>query len=161
MLLALRSGGRITGAEFEKRRDAWVTAWKARVPIQYHGYVWLHGYARVAETREDATRALEALGDVRLPAYTPKTLASASLGHTYFLAGRLDDALPLLERAAASCLALELPAQHTRAQQWLARAGGRPCACAAYRLVAAAGHATPRSVSADRRARARWRCAAR
>jgi eukaryotic-like serine/threonine-protein kinase len=163
-LRALRAGGRISTADLAAQQAAWMTGWQQRIAKDGHGYIWLHGRAALAETPEDAKAALAALGDVKLPSYTPKTLVGASLGRTYLLAGRVDDALAPLERAAASCLALELPVDHTRAHLWLGRAreakGDTAGACAAYAVVLGRwGKATPRSVSADE-ARARTKALA-
>ena len=61
------------------------------------------------------------------------------MGRTFLLAGRTDEALPSLERAARSCRVFELPVEHTRAQLWLGTAreakGDKEGACAAYRAV--------------------------
>jgi serine/threonine-protein kinase len=67
----------------------------------------------------------------------------------------IDDALPYLQRAARSCVALEVPFEHTQVQlvlgQALAARGRRDEACAALGVVLARwGHARPRSVTADR-----------
>jgi len=80
----------------------------------------------------------------------------------HLLAGDVDGAIASLERAAASCLALELPFEQTRAQLTLGKAleakGETARACAAYRAVLARwGRATPRSITAEearRRSRA-------
>jgi len=117
--------------------------------------LWLHAYASAVETREDAERALAelpAFGPV--PDFTPYFPGDAYVGATYFLAGRVDDALPYLERAAYSCAALESPIEHTRAQRTLgdplAQVGRHEQACAAWSVVLSRwGAARPRSITAD------------
>ena len=127
-----------------------------RVIPLYAPYVWLHGYAAVADTSDDAAHALEALTRFgKAPSYTPSTLGDAFEGTTYLLAGHTDQALPLLRRAARSCLALESPIEHTLVHaalgQALAAAGDREGACAARRVVLSRwGSAKPRSVTAER-----------
>jgi TolA-binding protein len=84
-----------------------------------------------------------------------------AFGMTYLLAGKVDEALPYLERAARSCSALDHPLTQTAAHLHLGTAlearGDRPGACAAYRTVLERwGAAKPRSVSAEA-ARARSR----
>jgi serine/threonine-protein kinase len=157
MLRALAAAGRIDKAALAVRRDAWTDEWRKRVHASLWPYLWLQAYAPAA-TRDEALVAIQALG-VPLPAYTPKTLGIAYAGHAYLLASRLDDALPLLERAGASCMALEFPMEHTLAHLWLGRAREAKAdtagACKAYAVVLERwGKAKPRSVSADE-ARAR------
>jgi serine/threonine-protein kinase len=113
----------------------------------------MHGYAVPAETAQDAADAFGLLKSP-LPVYAPKTLALASVGRAHFLAGRIDEALPLLERGATSCMALEFPVAHTRANLWLGHAreakGDKDGACKAYQVVLSRwGRAKPRSVSAE------------
>jgi hypothetical protein len=160
---AERRAGLLTDADFERARDEWVRGWEARLPRAYLPYAWLHGYARVADTPSDAARALAELPRFgAAPVFTPLTFGDAFVGKTYALAGRPGDALPYLRRAAASCLALEHPFEHTEAHLWLGQAlaatgAPREEACAAYGVVLSRwGRATPRSVTAER-ARAAWR----
>ncbi len=160
-LRALRAAGQITPAELRAQRDAFVTAWRDRLAPEAFGYVWMHGRAGLVETPADAREALADFPAVTVPAYTPKTLATLYVGKTYLLAGRVDDAVAALSRAARSCLALELPVAHTRAHLWLGKAyeakHDSAEACRAYGVVLARwGKAIPRSVSADE-ARARSR----
>ena len=161
VLRALRAGAKIDAAELERRTAAWTESWDRRIVTPGRGYVWINGWATIAETPDLAKRAVAGLGEMKVPEYTPKTLAIGAVGRTYLLAGRIDDALPLLEQAAGSCMALELPVPHTHANLWLGRAreakGDTAGACKAYAVVLDRwGHATPRSLSADE-ARARSR----
>jgi serine/threonine-protein kinase len=155
-LLAQRRGGLISGPEFEARRAAWVTAWEQKAPAAQRAFVWLHGYATAIETRADAERALAELPHWgAIPTFTPYLLGDAYVGRVFFLAGRTAEALPYLERAARSCLAVESPFEHTQVQldlaQVLGQVGRREEACSAYGVVLSRwGAARPRSVTADR-----------
>src|SRR6185295_3195696 len=100
-----------------------------------------------------------ALGKTEVPPFVPKTFGVAYVGHTRFLAGRVDEALPLLDKGASSCQELELPWAHARAQLWAGQAreakGDLDGACRAYAGVLERwGNAKPRSITADE-ARAR------
>jgi len=156
LLLAERRGGLLTPAEFEARRASWVAAWEQKMPAAQRPFVWLHGYATAIETRADAERALAELprwGPI--PTFTPYLLGDAYAGRAFFLAGRTPEALPYLERAARSCLAVESPFEHTQVQldlgQALGQVGRHDEACASYGVVLARwGAARPRSVSADK-----------
>jgi serine/threonine-protein kinase len=156
LLLAQRRGGLISGPEFEARRAAWVTAWEQKAPAAQRAFVWLHGYATAIETRADAERALAELPHWgAIPTFTPYLLGDAYVGRVFFLAGRTAEALPYLERAARSCLAVESPFEHTQVQldlaQVLGQVGRREEACSAYGVVLSRwGAARPRSVTADR-----------
>jgi serine/threonine-protein kinase len=157
MWSALRAAGKLDGAEVLRRRDAWLARW----PNRLDGFKWMHGNAALVVNPEEAKKELAARGELGIPRYTPKTLANAQVGRILLLAGRVDEALPYLERAASSCLALEQPFMHTRANLWLGRAReakhDAAGACAAYRIVVERwGRAKPRSLSADE-ARARMK----
>jgi serine/threonine-protein kinase len=156
MLQAERLGGRIGDGPLRAQRDAWSAALLSTVEPGYRGYVWIHGYAGTAATREDAVEAIAAAPRFApLPALALKTIADGSLGHVYLLADRIDDALPYLQRASRTCLAVEHPSSHTRALIDLAAAleakGDTQGACAADAAVLTRwGKAKPRSVTADR-----------
>ena len=160
LLVAERRGGLLSPADFDAQRSAWATGWQQNVSLVTRPLVWLYGYAAVAESRADADLAMAeqpAFGSV--PAFTPRALGDAYVGTTYFLAGRRDEALPYLRRAARSCMALESPVEHTRVHLVLGQAleslGRRGEACAAYAVVLQRwGRARPRSVTAEQ-ARAR------
>jgi serine/threonine-protein kinase len=155
LLGMLRAVGAVSPEEFERRRQEWVDGWMARTPSKWQPFVWLHGYAAVAETTEDAARALQLrvkFGEE--PRFTPWTLGDAYVGKTYLLAGRVSEALPLLRRAARSCEVLQTPFEATEAHfalgQALASTGMTTEACAACRVVLSRwGHARPRSVTAE------------
>ncbi len=155
MLLAERQGGALSPEDFEKQRQAWVDAWAGKTRPGYRPFVWLHGYAAVAETAQDAARALAEQPKYGAPPrFMPWTPGDAYVGTTYFLAGRVAEALPYLRRAAGACRALKHPIEQTRAElvlgQALAASGDRTGACAALAVVLARwGHAKPRSVTAE------------
>ncbi len=154
----VRAGG-LSQADFEARRAAWIVA--HRRTLAQRGLVWTYAFAATAETRDEAVAALAAL-----PAYAPLTsfvyyagIPDAEIGSTYLRAGRVDEALPYLTRAAASCVAFRHPFVHARATMELGQAleekGETAGACDAYaKVVARWGNAKPRSVSAEK-ARAR------
>jgi serine/threonine-protein kinase len=155
LLDAARRAGVLKPAEWSSRRDAWIAKWtklsaskSAARDVVVAAYVW------PAETREDAEEAVR-----RLPELVPLSSTWARsgdflLGKAYFLAGRIDDAVPYLQRAAASCEAFERPFPTTRAALMLGQAleqqHDAARACDAYgRVTARWGHAKPRSVSAE------------
>jgi serine/threonine-protein kinase len=155
LLLAERQGGLLSPDAFEIERAKWIDLWQHSVATEWQPFVWLHGHAAVVETRADAERAIAAIPVAGIPQYTPYTLGDAFAGTMYFRAGRTAEALPYLERAARSCVALEAPFEHTQVQlvlgEALASLGRRDEACAAYGVVLERwGSARPRSVTADR-----------
>ena len=81
------------------------------------------------------------------------------MGQVLLLAGRVDEAVPHLRRAAGACYGCDYTPSHQLAAEWLGEAleqkGDRTGACESYAEVLAHwGHARPRSVTADK-ARAR------
>ena len=141
MNAALGRAGRLGEAELAGRRAAWLTEWKGLAPTYRH-YLWIHGFAKTAETPDDAKAALAALADYEpLPAFRPLTFADGDIGRTYWLAGDKDAALPALERAASSCVGLDFPIAATRAQLFLGEVreaeGDKAGACSAYGTVLA------------------------
>jgi serine/threonine-protein kinase len=161
--------------EFEKRRRAWVD--RRLAAGAYRGAVWNYAYASPALTAPEAARALDALSELgpSTPAATITYSVSGRLGspeadagRVYLLAGRLDEAVEHLRRAASECDVFISTLDHVRADMNLGRAleqrGDRPGACEAYgKVLDRWGRARPRSVTADA-ARARRKalgCAAR
>ncbi len=155
LLAVARRTGALSQEDFSRRRAAWVTDWERRVVRDQRGYIWLHGYAAVATTPEDARAAMEALPRFgAIPPFRPRTLVWMGVGPAYLLTGRAADAARWLEGATKSCHALGFPTEHTHAHAWLGRAreaaGDTPGACAAYRAVLQRwGHAKPRSVTVE------------
>ncbi len=120
-------------------RTAWLGEWSGLAPVYRH-YLWIHGFAKTAESAEEAKSALGALAAYQpLPVFRPLTFADGDIGRTLLLAGDAASALPALERAAASCVAIDFPIAATRAQLFLGEAreakGDREGACAAYGVV--------------------------
>ncbi|MEP7122851.1 MAG: protein kinase [Byssovorax sp.] len=155
LLAIARDGGQLGRAEAAIRRDAWLHRWSARALPNFRSFLWMHAFPGLAGTRDEALEALAVEpGYNALPAFRPKTLAVADVGHALLLAGRTAEAIPRLEEATRSCRALEHPVLHTRAHDWLGTAreaiGDRAGACAAYQVVLDRwGAARPRSITAD------------
>jgi tetratricopeptide (TPR) repeat protein len=159
--------------------DAFRSSW---IDEQAHdgalaGLLWSFGWAGTALTREEALDALRTrTDDPRLQPALAGTCIGATMfgipdaytGHVYLLAGRAEDAVPPLRRAAGVCACgPHLVADHVHAQLDLAaaleRLGDARGACDAFGDVLALwGSATPRSASADlaRQGVKRLRCAA-
>lgn len=156
MLSAAERGGSLTPSEFAQRRAAWVSGWDRRIAPTYKNYVWLHGYASVADTPEDAREAFATLPRyTQIPPFRPHTLAWAGVGPARLLTGKTDEATNWLSDVTKSCLVLEFPVEHTQAYAWLGRAyeakRDKSKACAAYRVVLDRwGKARPKSVTADK-----------
>jgi serine/threonine-protein kinase len=148
--------GELTREAFEARRKAWLEQWRKKTSGAYVGFLWIYAYADAAETREEATQALDALPPYApLPVFAPQSVATGLVGQVYWLAGKLDVAIPRLRSAAASCVALMEPIGHTRMNLTLGQAleasGDREGACAAYEVVLQRwGKAKPSSISANR-----------
>ena len=161
MLATLRSAGGLGDAELSTRRAEWLAGWRRVIVPKFIPFLWLHGYAALADTRETAEAALAALPEFgQVPRYAPEVLHAAYVGRMYLLAGDLDLAVTHLRRATSSCLALLAPVLHTRAHLWLGGAlekkGDAQGACAAYGVVLQRWGSVARSVTADA-ARARTR----
>ena len=155
LLTALRTGA-ITRADFEARRASFRRTWRARMTPVTRAFLWVHGYAAMVDGEADAREALAALPELQpLPPFQPESRAETEVGRTFLLGGRVDEAITSLERAAANCGVLHLPAEHVHVLLALgdARAvkGDVAGACAAYAGVLARwDRARPRSVSAER-----------
>ena len=151
---AVRPGG-MAYSEFAARRTAWIDA--ERRNVAHPGLTWTYAFASSAETAEEANEALRVL-----PEYGPLSsfvhyagIPDAEVGGTYLLAGRVDEAIPYLTKAVATCVAFRHPFVHTRALLQLGdaleRKGNAPTACSAYRKVVERwGNAKPRSLSAEK-----------
>jgi eukaryotic-like serine/threonine-protein kinase len=153
----LRAGA-IPPAAFEALRAEFLRRWRDVAGISPER-LWLAAWARPAETREEAERALAQRPRPERPlvqnlfkeeAYVHYHAAKVDL-----LAGRVDRALPPLEDAAANCRAFEDPFEALQLQRYLAEAreakGDTAGACAAWqRVIDRWGAAKPRSVTAER-----------
>lgn len=133
-------------SEFAALRDAWLDAEGARAQASPHpttspGVRWTEAFAEPSATPTDADEALRALPRfLPLPdAWTRNPSFDEPIGRVYLLAGRIDDALPHLTRAARACLRLDLPLESIWATVELADAldakGDRAAACAAYTSI--------------------------
>jgi serine/threonine-protein kinase len=168
-----RAGG-MSKAAFEAARSQWLGGEMAsiqslgeamapthsvvlgtRTSPRERGFLWLDGYAAVAETREESEQALAARAEFEpLPPATRRDLSwELALGKVELLAGHPEDALDSLRRASAHCGALEFPMPHTRANHYLGLAleaqGDTVGACHAYAIVLARwGAARPPSQTA-------------
>jgi hypothetical protein len=149
--------------EWAKKRDEWVAAWKKAVPDADPRAVWISMYAAAAETGDDAQEALAAMPDDSTGIWSWN--GDVARANVYMLAGRVDDALPLLESATRSCEVLEDVPSLVRAEMQLGAAYEAKHddvrACAAYAWVIQRwGAAKPSSVtgSAALARRAALRC---
>ena len=152
--LSVGPGG-LSPADLSARRSAWLE--DERRNIAQSGLTWTYAFAALAETKEEAEEALAAL-----PVYEPLSsftyyvgIPDAEIGRTYLLAGQTDAAVRHLTKAVATCSAFRHPFAHTQAALHLGEAleskGDPSGACAAYeKVIARWGHATPRSISAER-----------
>jgi serine/threonine-protein kinase len=156
LLAAALHAGKLKPEEHRARHAEWRRAWERKVARDFRAYIWAQGIAGVAETREEALAAMEAMGEFSpLPTHFSKTLAQARVGRAFLEAGRFDEALTWLDHAARTCRVLEHPVDHTRAHLWLGMAReakqDKAGACAEYRVVRERwGKAKPRSVTAER-----------
>jgi hypothetical protein len=148
-----RRAGLISPQELAQRRDAWIRAWRPKTAPFYRGFLWLQAYAETVETPDEARAALEVLPEFGgVPPFRRYT--GVSVGRVYWLAGRTDEAIPLLEAEAHACAGVRWPVEHVLASYVLGRAledkGDVTGACAAFRAVLERwGHPKPRSVTAE------------
>ena len=149
LLAVQRRSGALANKDFDTRLTAWTSAWSARLPRVYRGFLWLTGYAATVETKAQAEAALAALPAYEpLPPVLPGVTGDSTIGHVYALAGR-PEGLPILERAAKSCSTFDAPLDAIRTHLWLAdaraQAGDRAGACVEYKQVIQRGGKASRS----------------
>jgi tetratricopeptide (TPR) repeat protein len=148
-----RDAGAMSADDAHRAIDAFVKRWsEIDQASDAEARIWLAG-AVAATTREEAQAALARAPEGALKA-PPTAMTRAQLGEVYRLAGRVDDALPLLESGARACVGLDDAIPHARATLALAEAreakGDAAGACAAYAAVIARwGEAKARSTTAD------------
>jgi serine/threonine-protein kinase len=149
-------------AAFETARRKWID--EKLVAGAYPGSIWNYAWASTVLTEPEAKVALDALAELGpfTPAVSSATFGfcgrtgspEGAMGHVYLLAGRTDDAIEHLKRAAVGCDMFDSPVEHVRASLDLGTAleqkGDVAGACDAYQKVLAVwGNAKPRSVTAD------------
>lgn len=153
MLAVERRRGAITSGAFDEKLEAWLAGWKERLPKPYRGFLWVYGFAATVETHDQAVAALAALPAYEpLPPLLPGSIGDAVVGRVYALAGRYDEALPLLERASKSCAMFDDPTRSVQVHAWLGQAreqkGDVRGACAEYKVVLNRwGRTAPRTVT--------------
>jgi serine/threonine-protein kinase len=121
--------GKVSRADFYERRAQWLDAEKHRQTRlgkdnKAEDVMWAKVFAGFVETKEEADEALAVLpkyAPLQTPALAPLWY-NFSVGKTFFLAGRIDEALPRLKRVTSACIALRAPQLHTRASLFFARA---------------------------------------
>jgi serine/threonine-protein kinase len=149
----LARAGALSQQDVDAVRTAYVArGWKA-AQTTTPAMLWVDSFARPAETRQEAVRALEEAPAEGLPSATYLGWNTALIGKVYVLAERFDEAVPWLRQATKSCIGLRTPIAYVRAWADLGRAlegtGDRAGACDAYAEVERRwGHAKPRSVTA-------------
>jgi serine/threonine-protein kinase len=157
----LYRAGKLKKEDLDAKRKAWITAQEAHRSAEENRrmapFRWAMVHAGFAETLEEAREAVDAL-----PAFLPfppdsrRTPAfDAEVGKTFALAGRFDEAVPLLSSVTRACIALGSPQLQTRAYYFLGMAlegkGDLEGAKRAYQVVVDRwGNAKPRSVTAEK-----------
>jgi serine/threonine-protein kinase len=155
LLRVMLHSGALSKPAFSTRRAAWIKQFEKIDPGE-KGMAWLMAYAFDIETREEAEEALAALdalpAEMRPSPSRNRWEGSVEIGHMYVLVGRPDDALPYLQRRAASCMAgVERVMVSDVLGQALEQKGDVAGACAAYGVVIERfGKVKPRSRRAER-----------
>src|SRR5262249_13156560 len=120
MLAALRRAGSLTQEQERSRRDDRLAFWEKNLDPALRSFLWIHFYATPAETAEEAKAAVSARSRfLPLTPFAPGVPAWAEVGRTYFLAGNVDEAIPILEHATKSCMILRYPVETIRAHYFL------------------------------------------
>ncbi|MBP9113286.1 MAG: protein kinase [Polyangiaceae bacterium] len=133
---AARRANLLSGAEADGQRKAWLERWATRGRA---GERWLIEFALTTTTPSEAQAALSTLPQFQPLPSLPDLRLSFALGKTYFLAGRVDEAIPPLKRAVEDCGVLRASVAHARAASLLGDAyrakGQKEEACEAYGRV--------------------------
>ncbi len=140
-LAVARAAHALPEARAARSLGDWRERWRTALHGGWRPYLWVYGWAALAQTTADgadAVRALEQLGPVP-PFVVDGELPEAAVGRALWLGGRTKEALPHLQRAARSCDLLPEPIAWVRVHGWLgdalAATGDTKGACAAYRVV--------------------------
>ncbi|WP_394832989.1 protein kinase [Pendulispora rubella] len=150
----------VSRAEFRLVREKFIAKQDERGPhFSSPANRWFDDYVEAVLDATDAKEAIAAMpADHVMDILDRDAYADARLGHVYLLAGRLGEAIPLLNRAVSSCTILMKPLTHVQALLWLGEAldqtGDHGGACKMYTKVVERWGREPRSVTA-RRARAK------
>jgi len=146
----------ISDAEFRTTREAWSREVSEQLPQQFANNVWFQFWAEPAATPQEAKEALDALSRYSpLPPYEGIIYHERVMGQVLLLAGRVDEAIPHLQRAQHACFTPDYLPSHQLSAELLGEAleskGERDGACAAYgEVLVRWGNAKPRSVTADK-----------
>jgi serine/threonine protein kinase/tetratricopeptide (TPR) repeat protein len=154
-LSILLQEGAISPNEFSARRSEWLAGARRE-----HGddplYEWLQGSLLNIRTEDEARQALAAMAAVPRELLDPRVSNyPGDYAVMYALAGRTDEAVPLLRRALSQCWMFSFPGGRAHLQSLLGQAlekkGDKSGACTEYRqLLDRWGHARPRSVFAEK-----------
>jgi serine/threonine-protein kinase len=157
MLRTLLHAGALSKEAFASKREEWVAGVPERDSMA-PDMLWFYAYASEIERPDEVEEAIVALTKLAPGSPSPMVmqLHGAVVGKVYLLAGRVDEALPLLRLENQRC------AGPGRGYLWrfdlgqaLEQTGDSSGACAAYQVVLDHwGKARPRSITAAK-ARAR------
>ncbi|MBL9103715.1 MAG: protein kinase [Myxococcales bacterium] len=150
----LAAAGSIDAAERDRRRDAWLAQWRGRGLDDHASELWLRAFAGPTRTAEDARAAIAALPAAPVRRFITDRLFTVDAARVYLLAGRPEQAAPLLREATRSCLVALEPLRFVQAHALLgdalAATGEREAACEAYAAVRSRwAAARPRSRTAE------------
>jgi len=146
----------ISDAEFRATREAWSKEVFEQLPQQFANNVWFQFWAEPAATPQEAKEALDTLPRYSpLPPYEGIIYYERVMGQVLLLAGRVDEAIPHLQRAQHACFTPDYVPSHQLSAELLGEAleanGDKDGACAAYgEVLVRWGNAKPRSVTADK-----------
>jgi serine/threonine-protein kinase len=166
LVAAAKLGGAIDGAELARDRDRRLKSYREQLIASVgnargvdYGRTWIDAWAAPAESPEEVQQAMAALPEyLPLPGrYFRDAAEEVWAGRAFVLAGRADDALPLLQSAVQTCHSIILEeagaVAPTQAYYWVGRAkelkSDREGACAAYRTVLERWGKLKRSVTAE------------
>ena len=157
-LLARHVAGRVSETEFRADRESWATEEAAKLPPREANLVWFSFYGVTSVTAADAREALEALLRYSpLPPFDGNAYREREMGHVLLLAGRVDEAIPLLRRAVRTCWGTNYVFSHHFAAEYLGEAleqnGDKAGACDAYAGLRRARSTPPQVLSSRRRRR--------
>ncbi len=161
--VAQLAAGGLERSAYTALRDQWLDRETKRSKAlgrgEYLGVRWIRAFALAADDKEAALAALAVKPDTHplVGALWMSPAFAEPLGRTYALAGKLDDAVPVLTAASHACTSLDFVDAFMAARAAfdlgtaLEARGDTAGACDAYgRILAQWGAASPRSITADR-----------